>query len=279
MSVFKSCVRRALSSVNIYPAVKYSDVYDLYCSFFLRGHWEEFQKKVHFYESILGSDSVVFDVGANCGGNADIFRRFAKRVVCVEPDRGAVRILEQRFHHRSNVIIVAKAIGDRAGLADFFVEKTGSPFNTLSSKWKEALESVEETRFVHQLQFRESYPVSMTTLDILIRDYGMPDYIKLDVEGFELNALRGLSAPVRFVSFEANLPHFLAETIDCVSLLHILSPDLKFAYSMAEGFGGELTGWLDPADFVGFVKTTSSPFLEVLAQLQPTDCQIPIVAP
>ena len=44
--------------------------------------------------------------------------------------------------------------------------------------------------------------VPCTTLDCLIEEYGRPDYIKLDIEGAELDALAGLSSRVDLISLE-----------------------------------------------------------------------------
>lgn len=42
----------------------------------------------------------------------------------------------------------------------------------------------------------------VTTLDLSIEEYGLPDYVKIDVKGGELEVLKGLSTPLPQSSFE-----------------------------------------------------------------------------
>ena len=74
----------------------------------------------------------------------------------------------------------------------------------------------------------------MTTLDHLIRDFGVPFYIKVDVEGYEPAVIRGLSRPVPLISFECNLPEFADEAEECIARLVHLSPTARFNYAIEE---------------------------------------------
>jgi len=70
-----------------------------------------------------------------------------------------------------------------------------------------------------------AYPVPVQTIDDAIAEFGRPAFCKIDVEGFELEVLRGMSAAIPAVSFEYHLsPKDKAKVVDCLDYLGRLGP-------------------------------------------------------
>jgi FkbM family methyltransferase len=157
---------------------------------YINGYWighYEFPIQEALKRSVHIGDCF-FDVGANAG----FFSLIAARLVgptgkCVAFDpspENTTSIAEQiRLNGFRNTTVVAEAVADFEGEADFCFPSPGSPEGHLGSK----KDGEQKTR------------VRVTTLDEAVRRFGAPNFVKMDIEGGENQALRGAESLLREV--------------------------------------------------------------------------------
>jgi FkbM family methyltransferase len=252
----------------LYERLRASFVYDLFWSIADRRLVEDRQQEVAFYRTLLQGfrgEGLIFDIGANHGRKTDVFLRLGARVVAVEPDEVNQEILRQKFLtlrlRPKPVTIVGKAVSERETVERMWIDAPGSAKNTLSQKWVSTLRS-DQARFGARLEFAAEKDVETTTLDHLIGLHGEPFFVKIDVEGFEPNVLRGLTRRVPYISFEVNLPEFNAEGTECIALLKRLDAAGRFNFA-ADMQGLALSQWLDADAFRDVFERCSESSIEV----------------
>jgi|ERR1051326_400314 FkbM family methyltransferase len=193
---------------------------------FRHNHRDVSQKA--FYATIIGPDDLVFDVGANVGQRSAIFSQLARMVVAFEPQPQCLTHLKSRFKFKPNVRIEPIALGATDGEAIIYQSSS----HDLSSMSPEFIQNVAKQLFSKET-WNETITVPTRTLDQMIASYGVPHFIKIDVEGFELNVLNGLSCPVQILSFEFT-PLTTNEAKRCVDRLHQISANFLYNYCLGE---------------------------------------------
>ena len=245
MSLIKHIVSRVLPEEYTYLLVDWKN--KVLNNVHYKAEQDAIHRRTEFYSEFIGSDSLVFDVGANLGNRISSFLNLGARVIAVEPQAFCSRYLSKKFGNR--ITIENMAAGSQPGHLDLFV----SDSHTLTSLSKDYVDKVGKTRF-SDAKWKKSKLVEVTTLAHLIEKHGVPDFIKIDVEGFELEVLKGLDQEVQCISFEYNTPDMKENMFDCLNTLHTHSSRYEFNFSEGESMLLSKESWLEFDAFMQLVQ-------------------------
>jgi FkbM family methyltransferase len=153
------------------------------------------------YREFIKPGDLVFDIGAHVGDRTAAFRRLGARVVALEPQPALGKTLRLIYGRDPMVTIQTVAVGRQSGSITLNVNRANPTVSTASADFMAAARAPGWEGQVWSKRMQ----VPLTTIDALILSYGKPAFIKIDVEGFEAEALSGLSQPVAALSFEVTL--------------------------------------------------------------------------
>jgi FkbM family methyltransferase len=207
-------------------------------------------RMARFYAQFLKPGDLAFDVGAHAGNRIRAFRQSGARVVAIEPQPVFADLLQRLYGRDPQVTLIREAVGASPGQADLLVSRRTPTVTTLSAEWVEQVSQVDSFAGV---TWDDRVRVPVTTLDALIGRFGLPAFCKIDIEGYELEALRGLSQPVPALSIEY-IPATPDLTLDCIERLETLG-QYAYTYSIGETHRLAPDGWVDAAAISGWLRS------------------------
>jgi FkbM family methyltransferase len=148
--------------------------------------------ETHFIDVCLKNASVAFDIGANVGSWSVIMNKLnpACQIYSFEPIPKTFALLERNasLNAGKKILPVNAAVSDCDGEMDFEVPGNVAIFGRLAPRKNATL---SDGRFAGASISK----VRTIRLDHFCKDRNIDtiDFLKIDVEGFELSALRGLS--------------------------------------------------------------------------------------
>lgn len=154
--------------------------------FRLRGAREDLSER-KFLGRFVRPGCLVFDVGANRGQSSEHYIALGARVVAFEPQTDLHPEIRQLCANSPRLTIEGCGLGSKEETRKFFITAYDQ-VASLRDDW-------EGTRIGET-------SIQVSTLDVQIARHGAPDYCKIDVEGWELEVLAGLSQALPLVSFE-----------------------------------------------------------------------------
>lgn len=163
----------------------------------------------------MQAESLAFDIGAHYGRDTEILLDIFPRVVSVEPIPRHIEGLKERFPYPlgKNLHIVEAAVSNQLGQIQIY---ECDSISTVEPDW------IAHSRFSADHIWQPGIMVKTVTIDHLVAQYGCPQFIKIDTEGHELEALMGMSqAYAQIVAFEW-AEEFQHKTLRCLEKLSTL---------------------------------------------------------
>jgi FkbM family methyltransferase len=198
------------------------------------------RRRREFYREFIRPGSLCFDIGAHVGNRISSWLGLGARVIAFEPQPDLMQVLRFLYGKNPDVSLLECAVGARRGRLQLQISSATPTVSSLSSEW---IADVQRDPRFAILRWDRSVEVAVETLDDLIARHGAPDFCKIDVEGFELEVLTGLSRPLKAFSFEY-IPVAIERTVDCVKRLSELG-SYEFRASPVETMRWAHPAWLD----------------------------------
>lgn len=136
-----------------------------------------------------------FDIGSNVGNWSLANINQCNKIISIEASPITFGALTQNCN-KDNIILLNYAVCNNNGNDITFYHADSHTLSTINKEWLTA----ETSRF-YNCGYRE-ITCKTITIDNLIEQYGLPDLIKIDVEGGEYECVSSLTQKVKLLCFE-----------------------------------------------------------------------------
>jgi len=195
-----------------------------------------------------------FDIGANSGEYTDMLINtvdYYNSIICVEANPYIIEKLKNRFIGNSKVKVLNKAVSSEVGKVDFYVCTNCDVISTCDTDW------ISNSRFSGNTSWVK-VEVETISIDDMVLTYGIPEHIKIDVEGYELNVIKGMTknygSQIRFEWAEEKLD----DIIEIVGYLSSLGYT-KFGYMLQDKYDGYPSEFFTIDDFIKMMNSMCIP--------------------
>jgi FkbM family methyltransferase len=165
---------------------------------------------------------LVFDIGYNMGN-------FTRQVLALEPSAKIIGVEGHPMYFElpksSNVTLIKAVVSNKDDTEiPFFICDSNPGINSINPEW---ISIIRHSHFFDKT--KRMVMVPSITLDRLISQYGIPDILKMDIEGAESIALEKLSHKCGLITFEWS-EEFFFDAKKCIKRLQEIDYSL-FSFS------------------------------------------------
>jgi len=195
---------------------------------------------------------LAFDIGCNTGEYTNNLIKDGYYVISVDAN-------ENLFKEKiKNCTRIFAACSDKIGTVTFNICNENG-LSTCDEDW------IHKSRFskggpVGKNNVWEPVQVSATTIDSLVEQFGIPKHIKIDVEGYEINCLKGMTKKYsEEICFEWAVEKY-DSTVECVNYLNHLGYS-KFGYIYCDKYGIKPNEFYDIHNFMKIFEQVKNYYL------------------
>ena len=184
-------------------------------SYLHKGYWFHGKNRekatLQFYERIIRQGDIVIEVGGHIGYFSLFFSKLVGvkgKVFVFEPGDNNIEYTKRNIAQKNNIELYKKAIGDKNGKEKFYMDGITGQNNSLVKEFK-GLEVNMAYAMDKAAKVTETMVETITMDTFCLEKNVKPNFIKIDVEGFEYNVLCGMektihSHPIIMIEVQKN---------------------------------------------------------------------------
>jgi FkbM family methyltransferase len=182
---------------------------DRHFQYYLKTVGPEYQKQHRDYSlSFVKEHDIAVDVGAHVGTWAIDLEKVFNKVICFEPIEEHRDCLMENIQHPDKVIVIGTALGDHEEDVVFLDYDTPDNSGTASIR--------TEGKYRCKMRTFDSYNIKKI------------NYLKVDIEGYELNFLRGAKETIMRTKPVINIE--IKPSVDAHLVMSYLSDELGMTF-------------------------------------------------
>ena len=206
------------------------------------------QRMKSFYSQFIKPGDIAFDIGSHLGNRIHPWVELGAKVHAFEPQSYLYELLKKSWGHEKNVTIYPWVISGINDDIDFYVSDANPTLATCEKNWIQ--KSKVDHRFLN-VKWNRIVKKKSVDFDYLIKEIGVPKFVKIDVEGAELAVIKTLNHAIENISFEF-IPFNKQDTLDCVTHISTLA-DYEYNFSYTESMRFQYRKWMTHSEVLRFI--------------------------